>query len=57
MKDFDVEYEEDESLLPVAVRRARERERRAMILARHTLASIRKEKERKRHEVRCGRRV
>ena len=51
LKEFDVEYEEDESLLPVAVRRARERERRAMLLARHTLASIRKEKERKRHEL------
>ena len=45
-------YQEDESTLPIAVRRKLERERRAKQLERHTKESLRKEAARQRAEVR-----
>ena len=51
LEDVEYSYEEDESTLPLAVRRKLDRERRAKQLERHTKESMRKAKERERLAV------
>lgn len=48
---MEIAYTEDESALPLAVRRRLDRERRQKQLEKHTAASIRKQKERERHAL------